>query len=344
MTKAPTTKPANHHDLIFKYAYSSSTSAVELLELAFSKLELSRFNLDKLDSAKDSFHDQRADLVFMLPFKKSNIHAKICFLIEHKSEYKIDVFYQMLSYQASIMGEVFKAKKKACVVVPVLFYHGKKPWQWPKSFHKGFLGDILPKMPLSMQKDVLDFSARVIDTHDPKVDLAIESDEFKTRGFLNILKRCWDLKLDEGLLSEVLSLFNNWNGDRGDLLLSVGDYLWTMVPGMDKKLWGRLENRAVKEGIFQKGGYMDIREYIKEEGRQEGWQKGQQEGWQKGQQEGWQKGQQEGWQKGQQEGMEKGQQQLILKLLKRGMGLQSICKYTGLSEDEINKLKNNSSC
>ena len=329
-TKPLITKPANHHDLIFKYAYSSPASAMDLLKLSFSQLELNHFELKKMESAKESFHDKRADLVFMVPFKDLMVDAKICFLMEHKSEYKIDVFYQMLSYQASIIGEVFKATKKPCVVIPVLFYHGKKPWVWPKSFQEGFLGDILPKIPLSMRKNVLNFDAKVIDTHDRKVDLAIKSDDFKTRGFLNILKRCWDLKLDEGLLSEVLSLFNNWSGDRGDLLLSVGDYLWSVVPGMNKQLWGRLENRAVKEGIFNKGGYMDIKEHIKEEGRQEGWQKGRQEGWQKGRQEGWQKGRQEG------------QQALILKLLDSGFDMQAICKGTGLSEEELKKIKNGS--
>ena len=57
-----------------------------------------------------------------------------------------------------------------------------------------------------------------------------------------------------------------------------------------------------------------------------------------------QKGIEEGMEKGREEGMEKGQQQLILKLLERGMDLQSICKYTGFSEEEINRLKNGSSC
>ena len=64
---------------------------------------------------------------------------------------------------------------------------------------------------------------------------------------------------------------------------------------------------------------MDIREEIKERGRLEGWQKGQQEG------------------------MQQGQRKLILKLLEGGLNLQSISKYTGLSEDEINRLKNGSS-
>ena len=91
---------------------------------------------------------------------------------------------------------------------------------------------------------------------------------------------------------------------------------------------------------------MDIREYIKEEGRQEGWQKGQQEGWQKGQQEGWQKGQQEGWQKGQQEGWQKGRAEsmevVALNMLKKGADITFVSEVTGLSIDEINELKNGS--
>ena len=55
---------------------------------------------------------------------------------------------------------------------------------------------------------------------------------------------------------------------------------------------------------------------------------------------GMEKGIEKGKAEGMQEGMEKGQQQLILKLLERGMDLQSICKYTGFSEDAIKKLKN----
>ena len=81
-------------------------------------------------------------------------------------------------------------------------------------------------------------------------------------------------------------------------------------------------------------GVMNIREYIKQKGVQEGWQKGQQEGWQKGQQEGWQKGQQEGWQKGQQE--------LILKMLDKKLDLSVISEVTGLPMQEIKKLKNGS--
>ena len=102
------------------------------------------------------------------------------------------------------------------------------------------------------------------------------------------------------------------------------------------KSWRSLEKELVLEGTFKKGGFMDIREEIKERGRLEGWQKGQQEGWQKGQQEGWQKGQQEGWQKGRQEG----RQEVALNFLSAGLDLETVVKCTGLSVDEIKKLKN----
>ena len=108
------------------------------------------------------------------------------------------------------------------------------------------------------------------------------------------------------------------------------------------KSWRSLEKELVLEGTFKKGGFMDIREEIKERGRLEGWQKGQQEGWQKGQQEGWQKGQQEGWQKGQQEGWQKGQQEIVSNMLKKSADIAFISEMTGLSVDAIKKLKNGS--
>ncbi len=112
------------------------------------------------------------------------------------------------------------------------------------------LGEILPKIPLSIRKDMPSYGLRVIDTHDSKVDLAIQDREFKSRGFLNALKRSWSLRADEGVLNEALSLFDNWPGDRADLLLNVGNYLWSVVPGMTKELWNKVERTAVSHGIF----------------------------------------------------------------------------------------------
>ena len=81
---------------------------------------------------------------------------------------------------------------------------------------------------------------------------------------------------------------------------------------MTTDLWEELERDAVKQGIFSKGGYMNTREYIKEEGREEG----------------------------RQEGIQQKQQQVVLNMLKKKAEISFISEVTGLSEEEIKKLKN----
>ena len=170
----------------------------------------------------------------------------------------------------------------------------------------------------------INYGIRVLDTHDPRIERAIKDKNFRSRGFLNALKGVWSLKAEEGGLKEALSLFDNWMGNRESLTLSVGDYLWSSVPGMTGELWRELEREAVRRGVFSKGGFMDIREHFKEEGRQEGIQKGMKRGMQKGMQ------------KGRQEGM----QQVVLNMLKKQTDIAFISEVTGLSEEEIRKIQN----
>ena len=66
------------------------------------------------------------------------------------------------------------------------------------------------------------------------------------------------------------------------------------------------------------------------------------EAFRKGSAEGMEKGIKDGMEKGMEKGMEEGQKTLILKLLESGIGVQTLCKGTGLSEEEIKKLKSGS--
>ena len=304
-----------HHDALFKFCFSSARFARELFQLALSKEEQVIFDWDKLKPEKDSFKDLRADLVFSVPFKnKPSRQAKLCLLLEHKSRFSRRVYHQILKYKTLIIGESLEKAEEDCLVIAIVFYHGKEPWRQPKSFKKGLWGEILPLIPSSLAKNMLDYELRVLDTHDPRLEKVIADKNFKSRGFLSALKKVWSLKAEEEELNRVIALFDNWPGDKEDLSLSVGDYLWSSVRGMTPKLWEKLEQEAVKKGIFLKGGYMNIREYIKEEGRQEG----------------------------RQEGMQRGMQQVILNMLREKADIDFICKVTGLAEKEIKKLQNGS--
>ena len=335
--KEYTLKKAGHHDRFFKQGFSDPRAAIELFQLVFSSEEFSAFNWETLKPEKDTFQDLMADLVFSVILKNNpKRRVKICLLLEHKSQYSYRLFDQCLKYQTLITSKSLEETGEAWPVIVVVFYHGKEPWKWPKSLQGGLFGEA--KIPSSLQKDMLNYGIRVLDTHDPRIERAIKDKNFRSRGFLNVLKGVWSLKAEEEGLKEAVSLFDNWMGNREDLTLSVGDYLWSSVPGMTGELWKELEREAVRRGIFTKGGFMDIREHFKEEGRQEGIQKGMQRGMQKGRQ----KGRQEGRQKGRQEERQKRDREVVLNMLKEKTEIAFICKVTGLSEEEIRKIQNGS--
>ena len=76
--------------------------------------------------------------------------------------------------------------------------------------------------------------------------------------------------------------------------------------------------------------------YATQKGREEGMQQGMQQGMQKGMK----KGMEKGMEKGRQEGRAEGKQAVALNMLKSGLDSALVCKVTGLSEQEIEKLKN----
>ena len=86
------------------------------------------------------------------------------------------------------------------------------------------------------------------------------------------------------------------------------DYLFKAVPGMSRELWEKTEKEVVAKGLLAKGGYMDVKERIREEGRQEGQQEGRQE--------------------------------VVRNMLQNKLETSLLSKVTGLSEKEIDKLKN----
>ena len=73
--------------------------------------------------------------------------------------------------------------------------------------------------------------------------------------------------------------------------------------------------------------------------RREGHAEGKAEGHAEGKAEGHAQGKAEGHAQGKAEGMEKERQVVALNMLKEQVDMRFICKVTGMSEEEINKLK-----
>lgn len=315
----------SHHDIFFKSFYSNPKFAYEIFQLIFSKAELKAYDWKKLKAEKDSLKDKRADLVFSVPLKNNpQVHFKIFILLEHKSHYDPKLFNQLLYYQTFI-HEHTQQSGQPSPVIPVLFYHGKKPWKWKLSFQEAVWAKSLSKIPVASRKNMLNYELKLLNTHDSKIKGVFKDKNFHSRGALYLLGKIWSLKLSRTELKEVLALFGNFSGKRNDLIISVSDYLESVLKESRKlrKLWVEVEKELVEEGIFQKGGYMDIKEHIREKGRMEGIRKG------------IRKGRMEG----RMEGRQEGRQEVILKMLKEKADIAFISKVTGISKEEIKKLK-----
>ena len=289
------------------------------LNRTLSEQQFSACDWSTLNAEKDTFQDKRADLIFTVSLKEDR-SAKIllCLLLEHKSFYDKNVFRQLLSYQTALYE---RKSEKTTAVMPILFYHGKTPWKWPISFQKGFFGKHLQKISPVFHKDMVDFKLKLVDTNDPKVREAFKDPRIKSRGILAVLGKIWFIKNSPSELLALVEAFSGFSGKPKDLLLAGVDYLKT-AGGVSVKLWEKVEKTAVEQGLLRRGGYMDIREEIREVAKQEGLQAGRQEGLQTG--------------------MQKGMQQVALNMLKENTDLAFICKMTGLSVEEIKKLKNGS--
>ena len=166
---------------------------------------------------------------------------------------------------------------------------------------------------------MLNFKIRLLDIHDSKWEKIFKDPRFKSRGVLYLLRQVWSSNVDFIFLRRVFHLCKDIIGKQEDLILSIMEYL-AIGYKMKPEIWKEVETEIIKEGLLKKGGYMDIRKYIAERARQEGWQEGRQEGWQKGRQE--------------------GRQEVVMNMLKNKIDTKLITKVTGLTEKEITKLKN----
>ena len=204
--KSNNTLHTNHHDHFFKFFFSKTELAQELLKLVFSKEELKVYDLTKLRAEKNAFSDgSSADLIFSLPLK-NNIKSeiRIFILIEHKSSYDIKAFEQLFRYQYLIIEQSLKEGKPLVPIIPLVFSHGKNPRKWKLSFQEALGSKAFLNLPLSFRKSMLNFEIRLLDIQDKKWEWLFRDPRFQSRGVLYLLKEVWSKKLN---FKKVFSLF-----------------------------------------------------------------------------------------------------------------------------------------
>ena len=125
----------------------------------------------------------------------------------------------------------------------------------------------------------------------------------------------------------------------GELLALQGDIMSKAV----KSLWNLSLDEAMREVLdYEEKQRMDRRgaeEYALEMATKRGTEKGMKKGMEQGMQQGMKQGMQQGIEKGMQQGIETGRKETARKLLQAGAKSEFVAKVTGLSLEDVKKLK-----
>ena len=309
------------HDTLFKVIYSQPELAYELFQLVLSPKELKAFRRDTLKVEKDTFKGRQADLILSARLKGENSRIFLFFLLEHKAYYDKNLFNQLLDYQIAIRKKNLEDFGRAMPVVPILFYHGRRPLKWRRSLQEADFGENLSKIPVKMRRSMINYHLYIIDLHDERIKREIKRRKLVTKGILVLLSEIWSLKPTSSRLREIFVRCGALIKRNEERVLDIVEYLKSTV-GLSAETWDKVEVELKREGLLKRGGYMNTREVIREKGRIEGRKEGIQQGMQQGMQ----------------QGIQRGMETVALNMLKKDFDISSISEVTSLSEKEIRRI------
>ena len=333
----------NVHDSFFKKIFSDKNNIKSFLTIALPEDLLKNIELDKIDidptgyvseDMKGSFSDMvvktkiKGDKEGKGKDKKKGkkkgkeIPADIYLIFEHKSYRDKNIYFQLLKYMYMTWEQDYREGKELRVIIPLVFYHGRGKWRLKREFNSIF------KVKDEIRKYLLNYEYLLFDTNEWDLE-----DE-KNRGIRNNVMLMSGLLLMKSVFSEdyegIKRVFDLWAkmGFKDKKLIITFLLYMTVTKDIEPVELKRLikEKNIGGDEIMQTLG---MRWY--EEGRQEGIQ----EGIEKGIMKGIEKGKLEGKLEGELERARK----VAKNMLMRGLNIKLISEVTGLSEKEVEKIK-----
>jgi predicted transposase/invertase (TIGR01784 family) len=155
------------YDKFFKKMLENPENTRDLLKKVLpqqikKRLDFSTVAVDPTEFVSNEFKEGYSDIVVKAKMKGRNgakIPTDIYFILEHKSDGNVKVFIQILKYMCFIWEKDINAKKPLRVIIPIIFYHGKKKWKVPGSFAGQFDVDD------EVKRFLLDFRYILFDTN-----------------------------------------------------------------------------------------------------------------------------------------------------------------------------------
>ncbi len=274
---------ANHHDSLFKEAFSSPECAAAELRAILPNDLTRALDLSKLSLVPGSFRskelaESHADLLFTVPILGKP--ALVYVLFEHKSFSDRWTPFQVLGYMVDIW-ETFRQRNPNAVflppIIPLVLHHSATGWTRSKAFSALFDPnlDTIPEL----VRGLPNFEFHLDDIS------GIPDEELRQRAFgafatLAVAALSRSRESEEALMQALVpfadlfaALVTSPNGARA--LAIIFEYLSRVAPGLTPQ---RLAQALAPYTSKAQDIAMNIVDQLRQEGQAEGRQEGRQEG------------------------------------------------------------------
>jgi predicted transposase/invertase (TIGR01784 family) len=144
--KNTTTDIYQVNDSFFHKIFDNPENARDFLERVLpaelkEQLDLENIKIEDTKYVSNQFKKGFSDIVVKTSLKTKKGKKKlvdIYFIIEHKTEGRIEIFIQVLKYMVFEWEKDSNNNKPPRVIIPVVFYHGADQWKIPMSFADQF--------------------------------------------------------------------------------------------------------------------------------------------------------------------------------------------------------------
>jgi predicted transposase/invertase (TIGR01784 family) len=332
--KNTTTDIYQVNDSFFHKIFDNPENARDFLERVLpaelkEQLDLENIKIEDTKYVSNQFKKGFSDIVVKTSLKTKKGKKKlvyIYFIIEHKTEGRIEIFIQVLKYMVFEWEKDSNNNKPPRVIIPVVFYHGADQWKIPMSFADQFDVDD------ELKRFLLDYRYVLFDTNN--WDFRDESNKELKKNVFLFTSMVFMKAAYKNDTEAIMEIFNFWH-ERGfienkDIVLFFLAYISHTHEISRDKLKKMLDDSKIGGGEIMPTLAQQFKEEFREEFREEFMQT---LGSQLKDQ-----GKEEGKEEGKREGKREGKEETAKELIKRGVDMDIIEAATGLSREELKKI------
>ena len=318
----------NAHDSFFKKLFSDKNNVKSFLTIALpqdllSNIELEKIDIDPTGYVSEAMEGSFSDIVVKTRIKgekkeeqkekgkkkkgkkrgkDKGIPADIYIIFEHKSYRDRNIYFQLLKYMYMMWEQDYREGKELRVIIPLVFYHGRGKWRLSKEFNSVF------GVNEDVRKYLLNYEYLLFDTNE------WDFEDEKNRGVRDNVMLMSGLLLMKSVFSKdikgverVLDLWSKM-GFKDEKLIITFLYYITATKDMEPEELSKLikEKNIGGDEIMRTLGMRWYEEGVKE-----------------------------GMEKGEYERAKKDAKNMLIK----GLDIRLISEVTGLSEEEVEKIK-----